>query len=471
MKHTFTFFAALLIATCVFAQSPSKLSYQAVIRNPGVGLIANQEVGIRISILQGTVDGTAVYTETQTPTSNGNGLVTFEIGTGVTSDDFSTIDWSDGPYFIKTETDPAGGTDYSITGTSEILSVPYALHAATAEAATSALTAATAGTISGTITESQVSDLQAYLTTENDPVFAAWDKSSDISITESQISDLQPYLTAENDPVFVAWDKSTDISITESQISDLQSYLTAETDPVFTASPAIGITATDISNLGNLSGVNSGDQDLSSYATRANVLELNNTTTFTPDADYEPATKRYVDDQISTATGGHYVGELFGGGVVFWVSADGTHGLVASLDDLAPAGAFWGAIATSVTAFSATDGAANTATMLASSPAPGTAAVLCDEYTGGGFSDWYLPSVRELRLLCSLDLLIDDMLDNDGDPNTNGFRQEFASPVAGVYWTSTAFSPDAAFVYRFLEGRLETNTKEVSRGVRAVRAF
>jgi hypothetical protein len=84
---------------------------------------------MQISILQGTANGSAVYVETQTPTTNINGLVSVEIGAGTTSDDFTSIDWANGPYFIKTETDPTGGTTYSITGTSQLMSVPYALYA------------------------------------------------------------------------------------------------------------------------------------------------------------------------------------------------------------------------------------------------------------------------------------------------------------------------------------------------------
>jgi hypothetical protein len=86
---------------------------------------------MQISILQGSANGTAVYVETQTPTTNTNGLVSLEVGGGtVLSGNFSTIDWANGPYFIKTETDPAGGTNYTITGTSQLLSVPYAMYAA-----------------------------------------------------------------------------------------------------------------------------------------------------------------------------------------------------------------------------------------------------------------------------------------------------------------------------------------------------
>lgn len=134
MKKIITIFAALFITANVFAQSPEKMSYQAVVRDGSNNLVTSTAVGMQISILQGSTSGTAVYVETQTPTSNANGLVSLEIGGGtVVSGDFTTIDWANGPYFIKTETDPSGGTNYTITGTSQFLSVPYALHAKIAD--------------------------------------------------------------------------------------------------------------------------------------------------------------------------------------------------------------------------------------------------------------------------------------------------------------------------------------------------
>jgi uncharacterized protein (TIGR02145 family) len=110
------------------------MSYQAVIRNSNNTVVSNHVVGMRISILQGTATGTAVYIETQSPTTNTNGLIVIEIGTGtIVSGSFSNIDWANGPYFVKTESDPNGGTNYTLTGTSQLLSVPYALYAKTAD--------------------------------------------------------------------------------------------------------------------------------------------------------------------------------------------------------------------------------------------------------------------------------------------------------------------------------------------------
>ena len=136
MKKLFTLFVIIALPVIVSGQSPQRMSYQAVVRNTSGVLMASQPVGMRISILQGSATGTAVYVETHTTTTNANGLATIEIGGGtIVSGSFSGIAWSDGIYFIKTETDPSGGTSYTITGTSQILSVPYALYAKTAKTA------------------------------------------------------------------------------------------------------------------------------------------------------------------------------------------------------------------------------------------------------------------------------------------------------------------------------------------------
>ncbi|MCK0130763.1 hypothetical protein MWU59_04520 [Flavobacteriaceae bacterium F08102] len=113
-----------------FAQSPNSFNYQAAVRDAGGLVLSNQEVTMRMSLIQGTVSGPIVYSETFTPTTNDYGLVAISIGTGtVLQGDFSTVDWGNGPYFLETAVDPNGGTNYSIIGTSQLLSVPYALYA------------------------------------------------------------------------------------------------------------------------------------------------------------------------------------------------------------------------------------------------------------------------------------------------------------------------------------------------------
>jgi len=127
---------AIQMSLTAFATTPEQLSYQAVIKDASNNLVVNHAIGLQISILQTTSTGTVVYSETQTPTSNSSGLVSVAIGTGtVVSGTFATINWSTGTYFIKSEIDPAGGTSYTVSGTTQLQSVPYALHAKTVDGA------------------------------------------------------------------------------------------------------------------------------------------------------------------------------------------------------------------------------------------------------------------------------------------------------------------------------------------------
>jgi hypothetical protein len=113
-----------------FAQAPEKMTYQAVIRDASNILVSNSAIGTKVSILQGSASGSSVFIETHNASTNANGLLTLEIGTGaILSGNFAAIDWANGPFFIKTESDLNGGTNYTITGTSQLLSVPYALYA------------------------------------------------------------------------------------------------------------------------------------------------------------------------------------------------------------------------------------------------------------------------------------------------------------------------------------------------------
>ncbi|MAZ37590.1 MAG: hypothetical protein CL842_09095 [Crocinitomicaceae bacterium] len=179
----------LLFSAIAFAQAPNKMSYQAVVRGAADQLLANKAIGVQVTIEQGTAGGAAVYVETFTPTTNSNGLVTLEIGTGnIVSGDITTIDWENGPYFIKTETDPTGGTSYSLAGTTELMSVPYALHARKAA----------------------IADSVVGGTTESDPVFTASPaggiSGSDISNwnLDTSITNEIQILSISNDTIYLS---------------------------------------------------------------------------------------------------------------------------------------------------------------------------------------------------------------------------------------------------------------------------
>lgn len=381
MKKTISIFTITLLVMSAFAQSPEKMSYQAIIRDASDNLVTDQVVGMQISILQGSASGTAVYAETQTPTTNANGLVSVEIGTGTTSDDFSAIDWANGPYFIKTETDRTGGTNYTITGTSQLLSVPYALHAKTAE------------TVSGGISEN---------------------------------------------------------------------------DPAYSASEAANITATDIANLSNLSGTNTGDQDLSALATKTalgdSTAQVRSEIPAAADGSETKVTAgtnvtvtgagTTASPYVVNATGGgeRYLGEEYLGGIIFqlYIGSDGQqHGLVVSKTETM---LNWQNTSTWVDANRVEDGYYNTS-LMTDSPAK-------DWVTGLG-ADWYLPSIDELALLWDNRFYVNKTVRATvGTTLISSF---------GSYWSSTESSlPTNALIFN---GNVALDAKTAYHNVVAMRAF
>jgi hypothetical protein len=122
-----------LFIACIpfsFSQSPESFSYQAIVRDSEGNVLQDQEISLRISILQNSLTGNAVYIEEHTATSNSFGLVQLNIGNGtIVEGTFSAIEWGSAEYFIQVEMDLEGGTNYSVIGTSQLLSVPYAIYA------------------------------------------------------------------------------------------------------------------------------------------------------------------------------------------------------------------------------------------------------------------------------------------------------------------------------------------------------
>jgi hypothetical protein len=305
-KHALLFPFLLFFVLFLHAQPPAKFSYQAIIRDDKNVLLINKPVGMRISILQSSATGNTVYVETHTISTNINGLATLEIGGGIIqSGSMAAIDWSQGPFFIKTEADPAGGTNYNITGVSQLLSVPYAMHATSA-----------------------------------------------------------------------------------SVISGAVSFK-------------------------------------------------------------------------------HYIGEAFGGGVIFqlWKDEKGEeHGLVVATTDLS-ANNTWSnmsSVAVGNNAQSVWDGLTNSNAIVAQSGHLTSAAKLCIDWTAGGFSDWYLPSIQELTVLWNNYNVVARAL--------NGISG--AKPMlSGYYWSSSEVESNIAWGYYFSAGGAGTQLKPDKHAVRAIRAF
>lgn len=124
----------MFFALNTMAQAPEGINYQAVVRDLAGATITNAPVGLRLSLLQTSSTGTVVYEETFSTFSNDFGLVNVVFGQGtVISGSFANVDWSMGPYFIEVAADVTGGTNYSVLGSQQLMSVPYALYAKSAE--------------------------------------------------------------------------------------------------------------------------------------------------------------------------------------------------------------------------------------------------------------------------------------------------------------------------------------------------
>jgi len=169
----------------------------------------------------------------------------------------------------------------------------------------------------------------------------------------------------------------------------------------------------------------------------------------------------------------HYIGEIYGGGIVFYVYNNGQNGLIASLDDLdGGSGIQWYNGSNNVTAATNPyEGATNTSAIVGNQGGGSYAAKICDDYSAGGFTDWYLPSNVELKEIDAAIMTIYYILSNDGDPLTNPINSEYLAPTYGRYWSSTEIASTSAFSYYFYSGINNFELKSATNRVRAVRKF
>lgn len=202
------------------------------------------------------------------------------------------------------------------------------------------------------------------------------------------------------------------------------------------------------------------------------VLVFNTATSGIGDTAVTPGYYYWDDDEgewmrfTSGEQSNHYVGELFGGGVVFYVYENGKHGLIASLKDLhVGGGAEWGPNFQNANAKSWWDGATNTATAMTYGPPATRAVALCDAYINGGYTDWHLPSIGELKALEDAAYVLFKVLDSDGNPLTN------APNYSEEYWSSTTDANVTAYAFKFTNTHTETPDRDTKLSVRAVRSF
>ena len=431
MKKLYTLLTAVILTASAFAQAPEKMSYQAVVRDASNALVTSQGVGMQLSILQGSVSGTAVYVEKQTPTTNINGLVSLEIGSGiVVSGDFSTIDWANGPYYLKTETDPTGGTSYSISGTSELLSVPYALYAKTSgNAGTPGATGPTG---------------LAGATGPSGATGATGTTGADGSTGPTG-----PQGPAGNDGASGA------TGATGTTGAD------GSTGPTGPQGPAGNDGQGGITTAGTnvaISGMGTvGDPYIVNATDDADADSTN---------ELQQLTVSTIGDTLHLQNGGFVIipgisvanlaiGDSHQGGIIFYLDGFGG-GLIAAPSDQST-GAEWGCDGTLITGadgFSVGTGNQNTIDIEAGCTTAGTAADICANLTLSGYSDWYLPSKDELDMMY-----------------VNLHLQGLGGFTGIIYWSSTENSSLSAWDQYFSSGYQDYASKGNGDYVRAIRAF
>jgi hypothetical protein len=266
----------------------------------------------------------------------------------------------------------------------------------------------------------------------------------------------------ENDPMFLAWNKSDGISITESQVSDLSHFTNAdETDPVFLNSMAHNITATDTANWNNKIDVEvdgSVTNEIQTISRSGLVVTLSKGGgTFQDSINVYSAGAgiKVTNNVISTKLA---IGDLYGGGKIFWLDASGNHGLIADTSDLST-GIKWHNVAdtlTGATIDAVYAGKANADKIFAKQGDGAYASKLCDEagrmLNNEYFSDWYLPSKYELNLMYLQQALIGNF-------------------TANPYWSSTEFDLSKAWAISFSNGTASNEAKSSIKRVRAIRSF
>ena len=292
-KVIFSFFL-LFVSLSSYAQMG--LNFQGVARNSSNAILANQQVNLRLSILQGSSTGTAEYTETRKVTTNAQGLFNVVIGDANASSstgDFSAISWKNNPKFLKIEMDPTGGTSFTLLGTTQFQYVAYAHFANSVDAANisgivplekggtgvSSLNALKTSLAIESSLATKVDKITGKGLSTNDYTTAEKTKLEGITGTNTGDQDLSGYATTTALALKINKTKVDSSLVLKATISKVDSGLALKVDKI----TGKGLSSNDYTTaektkLAGITGTNTGDQDLSGYATTtALALKVNKT--------------------------------------------------------------------------------------------------------------------------------------------------------------------------------------------------
>ena len=425
----------LLFTLLVNAQiPPNAFNYSAVARNAAGQPIATTIIGIQITILKTSPTGASQYSENHFVNTDAFGLFNLVIGTGaVQSGSMATIDWSNDNYYLKVGMDASGGTNFLTMGTTQLLSVPYALYAKSA------------GSVSGGtgITITSVSSAGDTLYLSNGQTFVAGGNGGGTgalvlpTITTNAVTGI-----TSNSATFGG------------AISNANGNQIMERGIVYSTTPNPTLSSNKII-IGN--GIGTFDTIIGFGSEYAHLLNSNNTYYVRAYAVTENNISAYGNEVSFTTLSVGQAGP--GGGIVFFNKGNSTGGwqyLETTQSDQST-GIEWGCYGTSIpgTQFAVGSGETNTSLIVAGCNEASFAAKICNDLVSGGQTDWFLPSSYELNLM-----FFNLHLNGIGNFNVSAF-----------YWSSTEINLVGAWGQYFDNGNQEGNSKNINHSVRAVRAF
>ena len=456
MKKVFLFFFIFFLTLDANAQSG--IFFQAIARDRNANPAKDRKLYVQTNIIQSTTTGTIVLTEEHQTFTDAFGIFSIMVGSGRrvggTFTGLSTIDWSKGPYYLNlkiviTPVTIGTGWDYNKEwvdiGTTIFGTVPFALYSANTanineKLNTSDTTKMLEPYAKGKTVQVLSTSIDTKLATKDTAAMLAPYAKMSYNLDSNYLKKQIASLLSASDTIKYTKQTYTDsalltkMNIFDKSIYAKQAYIdSALLTKLTTTGSAAGLTNFPILNqntTGNAAtAIFAGNITATSNTTLTSLSNLNTVGTIasgvwsatTIDVAHggtglktsglsgqvltTSAAGTLTWTNVSELTGTHYIGESFGGGIVFYVYDNGKHGLIISPEDQSTginASTFSSTTCCSTTnAFrdGVNAGMLNTERIILSQGSGNYAAILAANYKGGGFGDWYLPSIAEIKLI------------------------------------------------------------------------